>query len=460
VSAPSKLPDGWAPASLAQIGGIVGGKTPSKAEPAFWHPGAIPWVSPKDMKRFVLDGSADLISEIALTKGGMNLLPQGSVLMVTRSGILAHTFPVALAAVPLSINQDIKAAPPIPEVNPRYLAYQMKSLGPAILKGCAKDGTTVASVDSDMLSAFPIAVAPEAEQRRIADKLDTVLARVDSVNDRLARVAPLLKRFRQSVLSAATSGKLTEEWRRLHQQPPVADVALQRICQASRVITYGVVKLGDEVAGGTPCLRTSNVRWLRFELDGMKSIRPSLSAEYGRTILQGGEVLVNVRGTLGGVAVAAPEMKGWNVSREVAVVPVDSHKADPRFVALCIGGEEGQRWLTGVAKGVAYTGINIEDLRTLPLKLPTLLEQAEIVRRVELLFSYAARLEARLQAAQASSERLTPALLAKAFRGELVPQDPDDEPASELLKRLAVQRAQAGSTSARPRGRKPAALSS
>ena len=92
-------------------------------------------------------------------------------------------------------------------------------------------------------------------------------------------------------------------------------------------------------------------------------------------------------------------------------------------------------------KGVAYTGINIEDLRTLPLNLPPMKEQHEIVRRVEALFAFADRVEARYKAARAHVERLTPALLAKGFRGELVPQDPNDEPAAALLERIRAGRA-------------------
>ncbi|WP_444545824.1 hypothetical protein, partial [Vogesella fluminis] len=81
----------------------------------------------------------------------------------------------------------------------------------------------------------------------------------------------------------------------------------------------------------------------------------------------------------------------------------------------------------------------------------------EIVRRVETLFAFADRLEARLASASAAAERLTPSLLAKAFRGELVPQDPNDEPASELLKRLAASRESAATAPKAKRGRKPAA---
>ncbi|MBK9441882.1 MAG: restriction endonuclease subunit S [Comamonadaceae bacterium] len=169
----------------------------------------------------------------------------------------------------------------------------------------------------------------------------------------------------------------------------------------------------------------------------MKRIAPSLSAEYSRTILRGGEVLVNVRGTLGGVAVAGNEMVGWNISREVAVLPVDQSLVDPHFAAYWVASDATQKWLAGMEKGIAYVGINIEDLRNLPIRLPSLPEQAEIVRRVETLFAHADRIEARYTAARAQAQRLTPLVLAKAFRGELVPQDPNDAPASALLAPIA-----------------------
>lgn len=289
-----------------------------------------------------------------------------------------------------------------------------------------------------------IPVPPTNEQKRIADKLDAVLARVDACRDRLNLVPAILKRFRQSVVSTAVTGKLTEDWR--NQQSTSPDIyrskstTLVDLCLAGRVITYGVIKLGNETPQGVPCLRTSNVRWLRFDTEGIKRIASGLSLEYSRTILQGGEVLVNVRGTLGGVAVVSTNMVGWNVSREVAVVPVDATKASPDFLALWIASDSSQRWLSKVEKGVAYVGINIEDLRALPVELPSLQEQTEIVRRVESLFAYADRLEARYASARAQTERLTPALLAKAFRGELVPQDPNDEPASVLLQRIRASR--------------------
>ena len=103
--------------------------------------------------------------------------------------------------------------------------------------------------------------------------------------------------------------------------------------------------------------------------------------------------------------------------------------------------------------GVAQAHFNVGSMKETPLPLPPVEEQTEIVRRVETLFAFADRLEARLAQAQTAATRLTPALLAKAFRGELVPQDPNDEPAAELLRRLQAERATAPKASA-GRGRK------
>lgn len=359
------------------------------------------------------------------------------------------------------VNQHVALARPVPEIVSRFLAWYLASESDGkkqlleLKRGATKVGLGLPDIRNLILP-----LAPLNEQRRIAAKLDTTLAAVEACRQRLDGVAAILKRFRQAVLAAATSGELTREWRESHgeEMTPWQEISLDQAVIPNRGITYGVIKLGEEVGGGVPCLRTSNVRWLRIDSACVKCIDSCISSEYSRTVLEGGEVLVNVRGTLGGVAVAGAQMRGWNVSREIAVVPVDTERFDPEFLAFYIGSEDGQRWLSRVQKGVAYTGINLEDLRSLPIKRPSLHEQKQIVRRVQDLFTLADQLETRLTIARKVVDRLTPALLAKAFRGELVPQDPSDEPASVLLERIrAARQAEAGAGKPSRHGRKKAA---
>lgn len=206
-------------------------------------------------------------------------------------------------------------------------------------------------------------------------------------------------------------------------------------------------KLGMAVPDGVPVLRSSDVRWLQLETDHIKKIVRKIADNYSRTYLKGGEILVTVRGTLGGVAVVPDTMKGYNVSREVAVVPLIK-ELNNTFLSYAIASVRAQNWLSEVTKGVAYTGINIRDLKRLPLAVPPLEEQHEIVRRVEALFKLADAIEKRVQAATVRAEKLTQAILAKAFRGELVPTEAElamqegreYEPASVLLERIRAER--------------------
>ena len=172
-------------------------------------------------------------------------------------------------------------------------------------------------------------------------------------------------------------------------------------------------------------------------------------------MLRGGEVLVNVRGTLGGVAIATPSMRGWNVSREVAVAQVDAAIVEPNYVAYWIAADASQRWLNRVKKGVAYTGINIEDLRKLPVEFPSIHEQRAIHCRIEAAFAWIDRLASEGTNARKLIDHLDQAVLAKAFRGELVPQDLNDEPASVLLERIRAQRTIPSTMPSRKKQSKP-----
>jgi type I restriction enzyme S subunit len=270
-------------------------------------------------------------------------------------------------------------------------------------------GATVQGIKASLLRTIPIEFPPLPEQQRIVSILDEAFEGLATAKanaeKNLQNAHALFESHLQSVFTQRGDGWV---------EKPLAE-----LCDSSRVITYGVIKLGDETADGVPCLRTSNVRWLRIETDGMKRIAPSLSSEYSRTILKGGEVLVNVRGTLGGVAVAAPEMAGWNVSREVAVVPVNSSRVNPAFLSYLIGSGTSQHWLGGVKKGAAYIGINIEDLRLFPVNAPKMEKQLEVVEHLDKLQEETQRLASLYQRKLAALAALKKSLLHQAFNGEL-----------------------------------------
>jgi type I restriction enzyme, S subunit len=319
-------------------------------------------------------------------------------------------------------------------------------------------GSTIKHLPQVALQRYQVLVPPPAEQQRIADKLDTVLARVDACRDRLARVAPLLKRFRQSVLEAATSGLLTQDWRANGSgNEPWREVVLSDIADVIGGVTKDAKKqsMEDEEV---PYLRVANVQRGYLDLNEVKTIRVP-AARLAGLLLRRGDILFNEGGDLDKLG------RGWIWEEQIGRCSFQNHvfrarlhdvANEPKYISWW-GNSKGLRYFISSGKQTTnLASINRTMLCGLPISLPPPREQTEIVRRVETLFAFADRLEARLTRAQTAVDRLTPSLLAKAFRGELVPQDPADEPAAELLKRLAQSRPAATPKTRKPRQGQPA----
>ena len=156
---------------LKELCQIRHGGTPSKANPAFWR-GSIPWVSPKDMKASALADATDHISEQAVANSATSLVPEGSILVVARSGILVHSIPVAQAKRPLAFNQDIKALiPNADRIDPDYLFWFVRSQESELLARGVKKGATVHSLQSGVIENLRVPVPNLEQQRRIVDLL-------------------------------------------------------------------------------------------------------------------------------------------------------------------------------------------------------------------------------------------------------------------------------------------------
>ncbi|MEB2314816.1 MAG: restriction endonuclease subunit S [Xanthomonadaceae bacterium] len=310
-------------------------------------------------------------------------------------------------------------------------------------------GGSLTRAQPKRVAAYEVPLAPLNEQTRIADKLDALLARVDAARERLDRIPHILKRFRQSVLAAATSGDLTEDWRE-GTSAEWKELVFDEACEE---ITVGYVgKMADAYrSDGVPFLRSLNVRPFKFNPADMRFV----SAEFHQTIikskLQPGDVVVVRSGAPGQCCVIPDELPEANCSDLVIVRPKKTLL--PKFACIFVNAEKSQTHIRSQQVGVAQQHFNVKSMKETPLLLPSTAEQSEIIRRVESLFAFADAVQAQYTAARARVDKLTPALLAKAFRGELVPQDPNDEPAEKLLARLR----EANQGAARPvkRGRKP-----
>ncbi len=188
---------------------------------------------------------------------------------------------------------------------------------------------------------------------------------------------------------------------------------LGSILNPKRGISYGVIKLGAEPQqGGVFILRCSNVRFRKIDLAGIRKVTEEISSEYSRTILQGGEVLINVRGTLGGCAFVPPTLKGYNIAREVAVIPVHS-EIEGTFLLNVIASPYFQDRIDESLRGIAYEGLNLGLLREFLIPIPPLAEQLRIVAKVEQLMTLADELETHLTTTRTTAQNLLSALVAE-----------------------------------------------
>jgi type I restriction enzyme, S subunit len=484
----SELPEGWTSVRVSEVFDCWGGMTPPTSNRAYWG-GTIPWLSSKDIKSPRIESGADFITKKAIEETRLRLCPKGSVVTVVRSGILANSFPVAVTEAPVTINQDLKAFWCAEPALNEWLAVHLRALEPQILAENRKDGTTVQSIRVDQLKDVALRIPPIAEEKRITATIQALVHRIRASEDHLEKCSVIIKGFRQAVLAAACSGKLTEDWRSannslaedgrlLVEQILNAKTALQfsksrKSVPLSEVNPHEVVwelpstwcyaRLRDvtqvvaDIDHKMPKAVEKGVKFLSAKdllddgtLNLTRDVKHISEADFARLSRkarpQRDDIVYSRIGARLGKARLVETDERFLVSyscciiRPLIIIPKYLVRFLDSAVVLSRAQEE--------AKSIGVPDLGLEEIKRFPVPVPPLMEQQEIVRRVEALFKLADTIEKRVAAASIRAERLTQAVLAKAFRGELVPTEAalarregrEYEPASVLLERIKAER--------------------
>ena len=434
----SQLPSAWATTPLLAVSELLRGVTYTKEVAASLPaPGRLPVLRANNLRGRAFDLS-DLVYVPSALVSQQQRIRSGDVVIATSSGS------ISVVGKAVQSQRDMDAGfgafcgvlRPAPALDSRYFGHFFSTEAYRTRVSAMARGSNINNLKREHFESLIFPVAPHAEQQRIADKLDTALARVDACRDRLARVAPLLKRFRQSVLANAMLGRLTEDWRNAKGMPWMTE-------------RRTLADLADVITGSTPSKKDAS----NFG-DAVPFFKPSDLGQ-GYTVAKASEylslagaelarmlpactVLVTCIGaTIGKTGLARV---ACTTNQQINALVARPANALPAWLYFWCCSPAGQQSIITNSSATTLPILNKSRFSALEASVPLLVEQAEIVRRVETLFAFADRLEARLAQAQTAVDRLTPSLLAKAFRGELVPQDPADEPATELLKRLAHSR--------------------
>ncbi|MBI5269665.1 MAG: restriction endonuclease subunit S [Burkholderiales bacterium] len=449
------LPEGWDVAPIGSVARVVGGGTPPSHDPDNFAPtgDGIPWVTPADLSGYrsqsISRGARDL-SETGLARCGATLMPKGTVLFSSRAPIGY----VAIAANEISTNQGFKSFVLPAEIDPRFAYWQLKHLKPEA--EAIATGTTFKELSGAAAATLPFRIAPLPEQTRIADQLDTLLARIQACQDRLEAIPVLLKRFRQAVLRAATSGELTRDERsRCDWSSDWTPMPLTALGELARGKSKHRPRNDPRLYGGPyPFVQTGDVAQSGGLIIQHRQTYSELGLQQSR-LWPAGTLCITIAANIADTALLTyPACFPDSVVGFIA----NPKKCEALFVKWSIDVVKDD--IEALAPATAQKNINLSVLNEVVIRTPDLAEQREIVRQGKALLAIADRIETRYVDALRHSQRLAPLTLAKAFRGELVPQDPNDEPASALLARIAAQRNAPASVAVAPtprRGRPPRA---
>ncbi len=203
-----EISDSWESYKIKfTLSNVIGGGTPNTGTPSYWN-GDIPWVSPKDMKVDFIRETEDYITNTAIKESAVNLIPSNSVLCVFRSGILKHTFPVAINKVEVTLNQDMKALIPNKLISSEYLRYMLTGLNDVILNICVKAVATVESVEAKYFFNLFVPIPPASEQVAIVDFLNREISTIDTLVNKIECQIELLEEYKQSLITSAVTGKI------------------------------------------------------------------------------------------------------------------------------------------------------------------------------------------------------------------------------------------------------------
>ena len=497
---PWDIPESWEWLKIGDVAAIVGGGTPKTSDPTNFQNGSVPWITPADLSgykgKFIARGRRN-ITERGLKRSSARLLPARTVLFSSRAPIGY----VAIASQPVSTNQGFKSFILPGEIDSSYAYYYL--LGSKEMIQGLGGGTTFKEISGAIAATIPFALAPLREQRRIVAEIEKQFTRLDAAETALRRVEANLKRYRASVLKAACEGKLvpTEaelaeaggrdyepvdqllerilaerrpRWesqakkRGKYKEPAPPDVSnLPQLPEGWAYATveqiiirseYGTSVKCNYEADGVPVLRIPNVVAGDIDLFDIKFATQPVPMD-AQSALQVGDVLMcRTNGSVSLVGRTAVVRAEFDVFHSFASYLLRFRFAEtqvlPRWFHTIADSQLGRSIIElNAASSAGQHNVNLKLIHGMIIPLPPLAEQRRIVAEVERQLSVIQQAEATVEASLKRVGRLRQSILLRAFCGQLVPQDLDDEPASELLERIRAER-EAAPAAAASGGRK------
>ncbi|EDU6364094.1 restriction endonuclease subunit S [Salmonella enterica subsp. enterica serovar Florian] len=456
-----KLPEGWQTSSIGDLCKKVtdGSHNPPKASET-----GLPMLSAKNINNgsIVFSETHRIISEAEFWEENKRTSIESGDVLLTIVGTLGRTAVVPQDFTPFTLQRSV-AVLSTSELEPSYFRYALENREFQIQIHENSKGTAQKGIYLNALKKLTINIAPKNEQKIIAEKLDTLLAQVDSTKARLEQIPQILKRFRQSVIVAAVSGKLTKELHKINKfKLTELNISLPSLWKVSEIGQFADVKGGKRLPKGEsliaentgfPYIRAGQLKNGTVLPEGQLYLEEHIQKSISKYIVSSGDLYITIVGACIGDAGIIPDIyNNANLTENAAKICNLNKNIFNKFLSLWLRSSYLQDIINSEIKSGAQGKLALARIKSLPLILPPLEEQHEIVRRVEQLFAYADTIEKQVNNALTRVNSLTQSILAKAFRGELTAQWRADNPdlisgensAAALLEKIKAERAASG----------------
>ena len=415
-----KLPEGWIWSTIGELGIITSGGTPSTKEPQFWG-GDIPWITPADLSNFkgklIANGQRN-ISKLGLDYSSATLLPKGSLIFSSRAPIGY----LAISQNELATNQGFKNIIPVESIHVDYIFYYLQAAKQMIQNMAS--GTTFLELSLSNFKRIPIPLPPLNEQQQIVEKLEELFSELEQSKIGLIKAQTQLRIYRHAFLKNVLK---TNE-------------IINTTSTKKKLGKHKKVVLGDVVNKISKKVHPSNSPNLRFiGLDSIEpgSLKPHLIHSFkdfsssGNYFEKDHILYARMRPYLNKVfraefnGASSGEFIIMECKKEILIdyLKYIIHSAD--FVNYANEKSTGDR-----------PRVSFEDIALFEFYISDIEEQQQIVNEIDYRFTIIENLEETIESNLKGIELYRQSIFKKAFKGSLVPQDPDNEPANELMIRI------------------------
>lgn len=414
---PNNLPLNWCECKLGDVFHTSSGGTPSRRETAYYG-GNIPWLKSGELNDGIISEAEEFITKEGLENSSAKIFPKGSILLALYGATVGK---IGILDFDSATNQAVCCIYSNPYFDKNLLFYYLLSQRKHLIN--QGKGGAQPNISQDIVKNLVLPLPPLAEQERIVAKIEALFASIDEGVERLKSAQAQIKQYRQSVLSAAFSGKLykTTDWK---------EVQLKDVCDV-RDGTHDSPKYVDN---GYPLVTSKNLKNGKITTNNLKYIT---EADYNkineRSQVEIGDVLFAMIGTIGNPVVIVYPV---NYAIKNVALLKKSKIILPFFIKYFLDSTYVQKKMLKDAKGSTQKFVPLGYLRNFKIVLPSLSEQQHIVEEIEKRFAVADELEKAVNEGLEKADKLKQSILKKAFEGKLVPQDPNDEPTSVLLERI------------------------